>query len=511
VLSFLVALEAIYTQRALKNKSFPDSEWVVSRGSEIIFILLVVKFAYYFGNGFDRLAIDLKLWRQDFSLFFLWGDYIFASFIIFLVWLFSTLFSAELVHLEIDEKELRLEQESGIFEARYLVRHRLVNMILFIGVGMVIMSTLLRLDVLKKWFDIPTLRAGVYNLLLYFLLGLVLLSMTQFNLLRANWLLERLPVRSEIAGRWFVYSFIFILLVTVVAGVLPTSYSVGLLGILHYIAVVLVSVLSLLLAILFTPVIMLINFLMSLISPEGSASPRIPPPDLTPALTPEEASAIPWLDLVKSLFFWVVFVSVIGFSVYFYFRERRELWNALRGLPVISAMVRFWSWLRSWAGGMNRQIGSVVGEGIQRLRQRLSRQRVQQDWSFINLRRLSPRERVIFYYLAMVRRGGEVGHKRKTSQTPYEYSQALSVRLTEAAGQAAAIAEAPLDGAQEENLEEEEIQAVGVDQDIVALTERFVEARYSQHDVNNQQASLVKRYWERVRQALRRPRRVREE
>jgi hypothetical protein len=73
----------------------------------------------------------------------------------------------------------------------------------------------------------------------------------------------------------------------------------------------------------------------------------------------------------------------------------------------------------------------------------------------------------------MVRRGGERGVPRKPAQTAYEYSHALKSYLPNVAGE------------------------------VASLTDEFVEARYSRHEVPAERASLVKGYWERIRLALR--------
>ena len=78
-----------------------------------------------------------------------------------------------------------------------------------------------------------------------------------------------------------------------------------------------------------------------------------------------------------------------------------------------------------------------------------------------------------FYYLAMLRRGGEGGHARRPAQTPYEYAHALESQIPE------------------------------IDQDVDGLTEEFIEARYSRHDIPPEHVGLVRRYWERIKRALR--------
>ena len=78
-----------------------------------------------------------------------------------------------------------------------------------------------------------------------------------------------------------------------------------------------------------------------------------------------------------------------------------------------------------------------------------------------------------FYYLGMLHRSGEKGHSRQPAQTPYEYARALETQLPE------------------------------VDQDVDGITAEFIEARYSQHDIPSEHVGLVRRYWERIKQALR--------
>jgi hypothetical protein len=92
----------------------------------------------------------------------------------------------------------------------------------------------------------------------------------------------------------------------------------------------------------------------------------------------------------------------------------------------------------------------------------------------VNLRRLSPRQRVQFFYLAMVRRGGEAGVGRQPLHTPYEYAIILREGRPE------------------------------VKDEVTGLTEEFVEARYSRREIALEEARLVQRYWDRIKRALRR-------
>jgi hypothetical protein len=143
----------------------------------------------------------------------------------------------------------------------------------------------------------------------------------------------------------------------------------------------------------------------------------------------------------------------------------------LKRLPGMSLLVRAWHKLRDWFGGLNQSIENLR-EARRRARQPVTRSApASRRW--INPRKLSPRQQVQFYYLAMLRRGGEHGHVRQPTQTPYEYAHTLESQIPE------------------------------IDQDVDGLTEEFIEARYSQHDIASEHVNVVRRYWERIKRALR--------
>jgi hypothetical protein len=95
---------------------------------------------------------------------------------------------------------------------------------------------------------------------------------------------------------------------------------------------------------------------------------------------------------------------------------------------------------------------------------------------FINLNKLSPRERVLFYYLALVRRAGEKGLPRDPSETPREYANTLQARIS------------PNEPTSTELLN--------------SITDEFIEARYSNHPIHPDKATLVQVYWQRLQKTL---------
>jgi hypothetical protein len=87
---------------------------------------------------------------------------------------------------------------------------------------------------------------------------------------------------------------------------------------------------------------------------------------------------------------------------------------------------------------------------------------------------------VRYYYLSILRRAGQQGHPRRRHQTPQEYYSTLEPNLPRS---------------QEE---------------MAALTTAFVEAQYSQHQVEPERERRVRADWERVKAALRALKRRRE-
>ncbi len=503
VLGFLVSLESLYSHRVLHKVYFTDPKWVAFRFSELILILVALKCTQYLYSDGGRLLADLSLWQQDLGANFFNDESIFGIVTLAIAWIISGQYAGELILLEANQRVLKQEMESGISEDRTAIRRRLSNLVLLVGMGMVIFTAMLRFDRLTEWADLPPLRSSVYNTILYFFLGLVLLSLTQFNLLRARWFRDSLPVRVEIAGRWILYSAVFILVLALIAGLLPTSYSIGLLKVLNYLFFIIMAILNLLIMLLLVPVFWLFGLLARLFQSEAELKQIEAPPPIRDFPLISQAEPVPWWELLKSVAFWLIFLGVIGYALVYYFRENRELWEKLRQIPFIASLVQFFDWLGGLLRGVNRQIGAVVEAGLERLRSRRKAMAAAQPWRFINLRRLTPRERVRFYYLALVRRGGDCGYSRRPAQTPFEYSQSLSDAIRDGEQLDSEL----LMGAREAQVAERN----GLSTDIIVMTNKFVEARYSRHEITPQDAGLVQRAWEHLRSALQRLRRTEEQ
>ena len=473
-LSMAVAFEAMYSRRGLNRFPLFSRERIVYRLAEWVTIAILLKLFLYTLHGFNQLWVDLPLWRQDFVAYFFSGEYLFVMMVSIFVWLLAGIFGSELQMLEVSEKVLRLERETGISEQRQDVRRSLVELILVIGGVMIFLAALMRIDWESLLGQRPPLTTGVLNIMAYFFLALILLSLTQLSILRAHWGVERIPIRRGLAVRWLVYGGFFLLVASLVALVLPTRYSVGLLDVLGFLVNILVDLFSLLMLIVLFPLFLLVSLIFQLF---GRQPPQVPPNiPRPPAPLPAGGQPISWLEMLKSVLFWLIFLSVVGYSLFHYINQNQDLIRRLRRVPFLSGLIQFFHGLFDWLRGVNEKVASGVEAGLQRLRARSGVRLPASRWQFTNPRRLSPRDRVLFFYLAMVRRGGEQGFPRHPSQTPGEYAEKLGISLPEA------------------------------QTEVSTLTERFVEARYSLHPVTPEQANIVKRAWQRLRQAFRKVR-----
>ena len=184
------------------------------------------------------------------------------------------------------------------------------------------------------------------------------------------------------------------------------------------------------------------------------------------------------MELLRTAFFWVLLVWIVGYSFYQYFRQRSDLWSRLKGVGVLTWFVGAWRALFQGSRQMVAKAREGLRAAMKRIGPRIAHMSLRKR--FLSLRSLTKRELVRYFYLSTVRRAGEVGWKRRPSQTPYEYQEAL-------------LEEAPASEA-----------------DVAVLTRAFVEARYDVREFSPEEANIVKQAWQRVRVLLRQARRDRD-
>jgi len=123
----------------------------------------------------------------------------------------------------------------------------------------------------------PSLGGIILNVLVYFMLGLVLLSQAQLTMLLTRWEIQQVNVSSGLVKRWVRHGLITLVLVTTAVFFLPTGYSLGLLDSVRlafqFFMSFVVGLLQLILFILSLPF-----FLLALLFPSSATRMRGRPP-----------------------------------------------------------------------------------------------------------------------------------------------------------------------------------------------------------------------------------------
>ena len=474
LLGMLIAtVEAIYSHRVLTRIRSRHISILRYRVAEWVLLILVLKLLSFADKPLSFIWANLQaMWWNPI-------DVINLEFYVMLVLaLLSWLVATETIS-DFD----KLSDPYTFRSSNILPLERLTARYFWGGLLLVLISgfsqVILRLG-FSSLIDLqrPTIQGIIINVLVYFMLGLVLLSQANIARLTTSWRIHKVDVDPDLVKHWAKYGLIFLGIVTVVVFFLPTSYTMGF---LESAGVVIESILGVLYFIL-QLILFLISFpLMWLARLFAGESPpyTLPPPQ--PLDVPPEAAApsspIPWLEAARSLIFWLVALAMIGYLIKTYLVDRPELLAALSRFRPISFVVRLWQqiWLllRGWA-----QSGlEIISEQVKFTRPNQEGSISGRQWDWFGLGRLSARERILYYYLNILKRAEKRKLVRKASETPFEY---------------------------EPNLE----QAVpDVEAEVHQVTDVFVRARYSREGFDEDEADAIKQQWQRIRKALRQARR----
>jgi hypothetical protein len=226
-------------------------------------------------------------------------------------------------------------------------------------------------------------------------------------------------------------------------------------------------------SLIFLPFYIIGGFLISLFSSgeDTGPPPIIQPPLLAPSNL-EQGAPFPWLEFLKSLLFWSLFIGVIAYAFYIYAKQNQELVDKLLKIPGISWLIKSWKWIFGHISTGVKKFPGTIQSRWKQIRDSSENLSLMKPWKYINIRRLSPRQQVQFYYLALVRRGGDVGIPRKKSQTPYEYAEDINENYSELEGT------------------------------VDSVTDSFIDARYSEHEISEDLANMVKKQWDHIRKSF---------
>ena len=472
-LCLVIAIEAIFSEGRVRHLSIVSASRIAYRVSELILLTLALKIFLIALRGDDFVRVLSSL-RVDFPISFLAGEFGGVWMVMVGVWGITGSFAGQLFELVEDTDLLRPGSEPQFFTSRREIRHRLAGQIFFLGAVMVVLTVMARVDLKLIWGELPPVEAGALNVLLYFFFALILLSQGQFAVLRASWIWQRIPVTRPMALGWLRYSLIFLGVLSLLVLLLPTGYSLSLITLGKVLLSFIFGILNLIFLLLLLPILLLLNLLARMRGEAEPfenplANPFQPPPtseDVTPLVT------APLSEVFQSLLFWSIFLLVCGYALVQYFKHNKELLERLRRIPglrwLMEGIYNFLEWLR----GATRTAVQMAAAGWERVRSQPRPGQGSAPWQMIRPNRLPPRERVMYYYLAVIHRGQGSGVPRGAAQTPREYAADLQRVIPDEPG-------------------------------VVTLTEAFQEARYTQHAIPEETASTAKEMWEKLRGLIR--------
>jgi hypothetical protein len=494
----ILTWEAFLAFRVSRSKPVFSSDWLLARGVEWVVVLVAIKVVLALGHGFGALYNNLSQWEQDFGPGFFSNEYLKTLCCLVPVWVLGTFYTHDLVELKGNEfrklpddnasSHASLEQASNLHYARIedhvtlpsdrrAIHQQILYRTLAVGVVMIFLVGFLRTDRSAVLHGPYMLHAGILSVILYFILALWLFSQTNFFALRAAWRYEHTSIHSRLTSRWAIYSILFLVCAGGVAAILPAGYSLGLVSTANTLVGVFMIVVEFLIGVIVLPFVLIFQLFGVLFGGGGGSQQpvenQVASATQTPAPVVADAkNAIPWWMFLKSFVFWGVFLIILGYALYQYIRQNKAVMTAWQGLPIRRWTQEAWLWLRRQFRAARKGINAGIKTGWNRLRTLRSAAPHRLKSRFINPSRLAPRQRVIFFYLALLRRGEEAGYPRQPSQTPYAYARILDPDFKEQANE------------------------------VSDMTETFIEARYSRHEVTSDQAGRVKQAWEQLRGTL---------
>ena len=492
---FFVSLESMYSHHRTHHLSILSLEWWISRVTELVVLLVLVKLLLYGVHGFGRLYTDVPLWREDFFGNFFDVEYSLVAIIVVGIWVISGDLDHTFSQIVGDQKLLSVEFDTGHSEQRQEIRQRLANIIIFCGGIMVVLIAILNIN---HQFAPNNIQVGVIAVLIYFVCGLVLLSITQYSILRVRWVIYQVPIERKITTRWYLFSLLLIAILAVLALFLPTAYSSELLGYFQWLMGILINLIATIVYLLTLPFILFFGWIMSLF--KRNTSVQIPiRPELPPLPEPNLSQPSSWFTLLRTLIFWAILIGFVIFAFYYYLREHPEYFAWMKTGRLFKQFKIMLTSFLEWIRGINRQVGLVIQDRIERLRSRGSKDETKASSRYTNPKHMSPRQQIIFYYLSVIRRAEESGIPRGSSQTPNEYESGLNAYLTQNLDKG--------DNGIEDQANNRNQQAISPEitiNDIHKITHQFMEARYSQHPITIDQAGSARNAWERILRIFRR-------
>ena len=353
----------------------------------------------------------------------------------------------------------RIQSDRGALVRRFSERWAIGGMLLIVltaasqvGMGSNGFFALVRQDI----------AGGVIGAaIVYFVLGLLLLTFGHLAALRARWQLAKLPSEATIVRNWPFYAFGLLLVVAAAAFLMPLGGTFRLAQLMGLVMRAISGAIYLLMGLIIGLIAMLFGGDEEIVEEPPREQPEFTAPQMEQV---QSAEAPPWLG---GTVFWIIIVLLLGYATYIY----------LQGRGVNFQLIL--AWLRQFLQGW-KQIGEAFNEWRSRrlapeeeMKERSGRSRVRRWLDELMLGRLPPDEQVRYFYVSTLESAAEQGIRRRPGETPYSFQERLGTRVES---------------------EDEEAAA--------RLTAGFVSIEFARQSTEANAVPLLKRAWTQLRGAI---------
>ncbi|HID51447.1 MAG TPA: DUF4129 domain-containing protein [Anaerolineae bacterium] len=492
-LVFIVALEGVYTTIWLAHPQRRILDRTAYHLSELFVLLLITRlYTWALSGEWPQLALAADYLKYPWRLI-LDIPFIIGALLVVMAWFRARAVSETFTRLDIDEAEVNYytqevhQREMGnkpVMTFRGDLAAAFFQHWVWGGMVAAVCVALASVDIpsvttvsFPFGFSRLQLPASLLlSVIIYFVAGMALVSQARLATLNARWLHDGMQKSPRVERSWLRFGVILVIVLAVVAAFLPlgSTFAVGrLLEALILGAAAVASFISFL-------VILITSLFLSLFFRQGTPPAPVTPeplPTLIPTATPIPAATAPpaaddTTTILLSSMFWALALFGAVTALSFYLRGRgvrpstqtvRLLWASLRG------------WLRELWQGVAEQADEVrlaVRQRLQQEKKTGEKKEGKRPFRFIRINGLTPRQQIRYFYLSTVKRASSRGVEREESETPLEFMADLQENWPEAS------------------------------EELDALTDAFLQARYGRHSLSQEDVQRVKKRWQSVKGAL---------
>ncbi|MCA9919419.1 MAG: DUF4129 domain-containing protein [Anaerolineales bacterium] len=488
-----VTLEGCYTSIWLQQPERRLLNHTAYRAAELVLITLLLRlFTWTVVGNWPALA-DLPEMLRLPHVYLLDTPFIFCGILTLFAWERAISLGTTFSHLAIDQAEVHYyslspKQRNASDKPIRTNRGAIVFSFFRQWIGgaliLAVVTAMCNFDVVDVYrgTSLALARQGLRPELLlflitYFLAGFSLLSQAQLAAMNARWLINGASRTGHVEKSWHRYTLVLVGGIALIAAFLPIGSTFAISNIIGFLIQAVGAVATFIVSLFSTLLALFLSLFMGEPAPETAEpllQPTIPPlpsPSPTPIPSALPPSAID-TGLITSSLFWAVAIVMSVVAITFFLRER--------GVEMNTAVLQsLWLRLRNWLRLAWREAGNQVQDLQQAVRARLQRAPDESNTNqppqrYIRFNSLSPREQIRYFYLSTVKRASDKGVARQQAETPLEFAQDLKEQWPDA------------------------------EEDVDALTEAFLEARYGRSPIDSEDVSPVKKRWQQVKSSLRR-------